>query len=101
MGNRQNVWIEKKMRKLRRTFGCGRCGTHILIEFAHLTETKVNGKGRGRKERFYDILKHPEAYAPLCHEHHEMFDAKLFGDWKPYSLAELRDMGGRGRNNII
>jgi hypothetical protein len=68
MTNRQNIHIRKQMDKLKEKFGgrCWNCGSTVNLQFAHIKETDINGRGRGRKERYYDIIKHPESYALLC-----------------------------------
>lgn len=44
------------------------------LEFAHILDTPVMGRGRGRKERYFDIKKNPESYALFCKYHHEEYD---------------------------
>lgn len=46
--------------------GCNRRN----LEWAHIHRTPISGKHRGRKEKLYDILKHPKCYRLLCHYHH-------------------------------
>lgn len=45
-----------------------------LLEFAHVSLTELKGRGRGRKERYYDVKKHPEAYLLMCKACHEIYD---------------------------
>lgn len=45
------------------------------LEFAHVFPTDVMGRGRGRKERIYDVSKNPGAYAYVCKNHHGALDA--------------------------
>ena len=44
------------------------------LEFAHIFPTDVQGRGRGRKERIYNISKNPGSYAYMCKPHHVMLD---------------------------
>ncbi len=41
-----------------------------LLEFAHIFQTDLKGRGRGRKERVYDISKNPGSYGYFCKLHH-------------------------------
>lgn len=66
-----------KFKQLRAARGnaceCG-CGRTERLEFAHLRETKVFGRGRGRADRYHDIRRNPDAYALLakvCHQRQE------------------------------
>ena len=43
-------------------------------EFAHVLETALKGRGRGRKERYYDIIKNPDCYRLLCQFHYKEMD---------------------------
>jgi hypothetical protein len=54
------------VRNLRLIVKCGICGHRQKLQFHHIKETKLNGEGRGSNHRYYDIVKHPEAYIPLC-----------------------------------
>lgn len=68
MTNYSNKFIRRKLDLLKEEFGgkCWNCGTVENLQFAHIKDTELNGKGRGRKERYYDILNHPTHYALLC-----------------------------------
>ena len=76
MTNRQNKWIKQARGALMLEFGgcCQRCGTEDALEFAHAAPTKLNSKGRGRKERFYDVKRNISAYVLLCRACHKAFD---------------------------
>ena len=50
------------------------CDADEDLEFAHVKETGLSGRGRGRKERYYDIIKNPESYRLLCQFHHKLMD---------------------------
>jgi hypothetical protein len=62
----------------------------MSLQFAHIKDTGLNGIGRGRKERYYDIRNHPDSYALLCEDHHKAYDAGVLpeseflevGKWK-------------------
>lgn len=71
MTNRQNKDIKRLKKKLIKQFGgkCIICGSIKNLEFAHLKPTKLKGIGRGRKERYYDVLKNPDCYVLTCKEH--------------------------------
>ena len=68
MTNNRNVNIRKQFDELKNRFGgkCLNCGSTMNLQFAHIKDTCLNGKGRGRKERYYDIIKNPESYVLLC-----------------------------------
>lgn len=51
-----------------------------IIEFHHIKETGLMGIGRGRKERYYDILNNPNSYVTLhkkCHKKIHQNNEKL------------------------
>lgn len=58
---------------------CTRCGSTKRLEFAHVKPTALNGRGRGSRERYYDVLKHPDCYTLLCRKHHNLMDGP---NWK-------------------
>lgn len=69
-----NEWIKLRFEQLRLLSKCVDCGSNEDIQFAHINPTKLNGMGRGRNARYYDIIKHPEDYRPKCKECHRKFD---------------------------
>jgi len=79
MANQTNELIKNKMIELREAMG-GRCSNPLCptptenLEFAHTKRTGLSGWGRGRKERYYDVLKHPDCYILFCKECHKLFD---------------------------
>jgi 5-methylcytosine-specific restriction endonuclease McrA len=77
MTNKPNEWIKKAMRHLKQDRGgkCQKCGNGGRLEFAHIEPTDLNGRGRGRKERYYDVINNPTAYLLLCRNCHKLFDA--------------------------
>lgn len=68
MTNLRNRLIRRDIDRLKDDFGgvCWNCGSSINVQFAHVEETGLSGMGRGRKERYYDIINNPTAYALLC-----------------------------------
>lgn len=50
------------------------CGSTKKLEFAHIEETDLDGRGRGRGERIYDVIKFPWKYNLFCHECHWLHD---------------------------
>ena len=52
------------------------CGSTERLEFAHLEPTELNGWGRGRKERVYDVIRYPWKYQLFCHDCHFLYDHK-------------------------
>lgn len=78
MTNRKNVWIRKAFDRLEKRFG-GKCswpGCEAItdLEFAHIKPTELSGWSRGRKERYYDIIRNPGSYRLLCKNHHKTHD---------------------------
>ncbi len=59
------------VKNLRLIVKCGICCHKQKLQFHHIKETKLNGDGRGSNHRYYDIVKHPEAYIPLCYFCHQ------------------------------
>lgn len=45
------------------------------VQFHHIKNTNLNGRGRGRKERYYDILNNPNCYVPLCPRCHKLIES--------------------------
>lgn len=55
---------------------CGKKGTKIRpLQFAHIKETLLNGRGRGSYERYKDVLNNTKSYTLLCNECHLDFDS--------------------------
>lgn len=79
MTNYVNGWIKRAFKKLRKAFGgaCRICGSTEKLQFAHLEPTNVKGRGRGRKERYYDIKNNPDSYILLCEPCHRTLDKIL------------------------
>lgn len=64
---------------------CEECGVHQDkakylhrngLEFAHVITTSLNGRGRGRADRYHDIKKYPTHYKLMCRLCHLEFDNK-------------------------
>ena len=74
--NQPNRFIKEKFEKLREEFGnkCHICNELYDLEFAHIKDTELSGRGRGRKERYYDIIKNKKSYKLLCSRCHELYD---------------------------
>ena len=49
------------------------------LEFFHIKPTELNGKGRGRWQRVYDVINNPCSYGLACKNHHIYFDNELLG----------------------
>jgi hypothetical protein len=81
MTNYVNKWIRTAFDNLRKVFGdkCSFCGSKENLEYAHLEQTELVGRGRGRKERYYDIKKNPDSYVLLCVVCHKTLDTVLKG----------------------
>ncbi len=73
MPNYVNKWIVVKLEELRQLYGgeCLDCNSMLGLEFHHIKETGLNGEGRGRKERYYDIKNNPDSYILLCKNCHK------------------------------
>lgn len=78
-GTQRRRYVEtRSIQELRDARGdrCRRCGSRSKLEFAHVKETSVRGRGRGQMVRYCDIKRNPGSYELLCwHCHHE-FDRK-------------------------
>ena len=78
MTNPRNKLQKKYRKQLIKKFG-GKyivCGSIEDLEFAHVKPTELSGRGRGRKERYYDILRNPDSYALVCKEHNNFVEVK-------------------------
>lgn len=79
MTNQSNMWAKKRKLVLiakisPRKRGCQHSGCEekrpSKLQFAHVKQTPISRTGpRGRKEKWADINKHPEAYRVKCHKH--------------------------------
>ncbi len=76
MPNQSNREIVRRRLRLHNDFG-GKCWFPECeendlenLEFAHLFQTELKGRGRGRKERINDISKNPGSYGYFCKFHH-------------------------------
>lgn len=80
MTNRSNLWIKEAFKQLRKEFGgeCSKilCSSKTNLQFAHMKETGLSGRGRGRKERYYDIVNNKTSYILLCVVCHIQEDSK-------------------------
>ena len=47
-------------------FHCGIKHGIRVCHFAHIEPTRLNGRGRGQDNRYYDILRNQNKYALLC-----------------------------------
>lgn len=67
-----------KLRALKKGRACELCGRSRAdvpgrkgqMEFAHVKPTKLNGRGRGLKSRYLDVVRNPECYKLVhrcCH----------------------------------
>jgi hypothetical protein len=54
------------------------CDSVAQLEFAHLDWTPVQGRGRGMKRRYLDILANPTKYKRICHECHVARDGEFY-----------------------
>ena len=78
MTNPMNKWVKEAFEKLRQECGgsCQKCGSNQKLEFAHIKPTDLSGRGRGRKERYYDIKNNKDHYRLLCMSCHKELDKK-------------------------
>jgi hypothetical protein len=76
MTNCANEYVKAKFKEMREKAKCHnpKCTSGKKIEFAHIRPTELKGAGRGRKERYFDIVKHPDDYVPFCKDCHFLFD---------------------------
>ncbi len=79
MTNYVNKWIVVKLEELRQSYGgkCSECDSILDLEFHHVKETGLSGRGRGRKERYYDIKNNPDSYTLLCEDCHK--EKRIYG----------------------
>ena len=75
----QSNYFRKKFQELRNYYGnkCFFCGQTYRLEFAHKRPTKLNGKGRGRQERYYDIKNNLDCYMLTCSKHNYLAEVIL------------------------
>jgi len=83
--NQMNKWIREQFNRLYLFYNkrCALCGvpdTMNNLEFAHIRETGLTGRGRGRKERYYDIINNLDAYRLMHHDCHTYYDSVMKDD---------------------
>lgn len=84
-------WYKGKMEELRQAWGgrcCigfGGCWKTDGLEFAHVKETGLNGRGRGMPQRYRDIVNNPDCYLLVCRACHAKADS-LIEEWHNYDL---------------
>ena len=63
--------VNKKFLELKILFGgkCHFCNENYLLEFAHVKETKLTGRSRGKIKRYYDIKNNIMCYLLTCKYH--------------------------------
>lgn len=44
------------------------------LEFAHIKPTGLCGRGRGLRNRYFDILRNPDCYQLMCSACHKWMD---------------------------
>ena len=50
------------------------CDRTFDLQFAHIKETKLSGRGRGSGKRLRDIRQNGDCYKLLCDVHHRRYD---------------------------
>ena len=60
---------------------------HSKYEFAHIKSTTLKGRGRGRKERLYDVIHNPNYYMLAGKSCHRIFDGG-----NQYDIFEQQDL---------
>jgi hypothetical protein len=76
MTNKTNLLAKKLRPQLISLFGgkCEVCGITEKLQFAHVRKTGLKGRGRGRKERLWDIMNHPLDYKLTCRSHNSIVE---------------------------
>lgn len=90
MTNERNILIKKQIEELRQKMGgkCAYCETTIGLEFAHIKKTALSGRGRGRKERYYDVIRNMDSYILLCGDEIQLF-GKVAGCHTKFDRGEI------------
>jgi hypothetical protein len=82
--NRQNRYAHKilNIEKARRGNRCQvkGCKSRRALEFHHVQETSLAGRGRGLARRALDVRKNPGSYILVCRKHHVKFHPDYFLD---------------------
>ncbi len=65
-------WIRQKRKENLKAFGgkCDECGAKKGLQFHHIEQTPLFGRGRGSYARVADVISHPKAYRLLCSSCH-------------------------------
>lgn len=103
MANYVNKWIKRKRQQLVADRGgeCEECGSKEKMEFAHLGETGLYGAGRGRKERYYDVIRNPDKYKLLCQRCHKRLDTSVSRSAPPTPFLGVRIDRGKYYKSVF
>lgn len=101
--NYTNSWIRRKRIELIDQFGgkCQKCGSTAKLELAHKEPTELNGQGRGRKERYYDVIKNPEKYWLSCQDCHDEYDKDKGGKGSARTQKALKAMAKKEKEGAM
>ena len=77
------------------------CPRSSRLEFVHLGETKLNGRGRGARQRYLDILRHPTMYGLACRTCHRRLDSGGLGVGSVPSIAAVAAAKGMELPRVI
>jgi hypothetical protein len=82
MCERIKRWSKRKRQEkiAKRGSCCEFCGNTENLQFAHIFETELNGRGRGQWKRTLDLLRNPDAYVLSCDTCHKKLDKELDSD---------------------
>jgi hypothetical protein len=93
--NHERNYYINMFRLLREAYGnqCLDCGCGYSLEFAHIKETTISGKGRGMRIRFYDIINNPCSYILMCKKCHEHHDSLPKEERETFIYEKLHSLG--------
>ncbi len=88
----------ESMERLRQEMG-GKCidcertyswhrGAKLPLEFSHLKPTGLTGRGRGIRNRYFDILRNRDCYALRCRYCHKIYDRNYWKNRDAHRRAE-------------
>ena len=92
MATRHNEWVKRRWARLIEEYGgaCQDCGKTFDLEFAHLGETGLKGRSRGKSRRLFDILHNRDLYLLLCFVCHDILDGMYRHRQQDYITQEER-----------
>jgi hypothetical protein len=86
----ENYSSSYKWEVLRQEYGgrCAKCKSTAKLQFAHQFPSGLEGYGRGKNKRYWNIVNHPLSYVLLCENCHKEYD-RYTGTWRSHKKKKV------------